>query len=369
MTIKPLDHRAKQLQIILNIQMLVFPKGAITRENSVLNSKKVIPDLLKQYQINIAKRNLFSPPNYVPSLNLTTVRTINNGKQVRIKISVEDRNQLDKLSLELSKQFQDNLNLGEAKISSIKRDKNQLNGFFVWTPQIKNLKKTKQFCWRITAQDDAVFPLMASKEIKVEVKPNRAPRLSKKISRSGKTGELLSLQIKASDPDRADRLTYKLGKNAPLGFRIDRRSGRVSWRPKKQGTYRFNVIAQDDGYPRLRSSVELELKIAIGPPPKIVKTVKVEKPPRLDFDHANFTYVTHIGAVNGKPVIWLHNRPKGQKIICDLENRKEINIGSVRGKVVMIDPINHYFEMVAYGKRRRIYLQNKLSDYQLVTVE
>ena len=62
---------------------------------------------------------------------------------------------------------------------------------------------------------------------------NAPPKITSKPRNSGFVEKVYVYEAKATDPDKSDKLTWKL-KTAPAGMKIDPNTGRLTWTPKKE---------------------------------------------------------------------------------------------------------------------------------------
>src|SRR5262249_41656766 len=93
--------------------------------------------------------------------------------------------------------------------------------------------------------------------------------------RSTAPGKKIAIQVTASDPDAGQSLTFSLGKGAPPGASVDRRTGVLTWTPttpQAGHSYTFPIVVTDDGTPALAAS--RTVATAVLAPPRIVKVVR-----------------------------------------------------------------------------------------------
>jgi hypothetical protein len=173
--------------------------------------------------------------------------------------------------------------------------------------------------------------------------PNRAPRFSPLGSQRGETGRPLEVTARATDPDAADKLTYRLERTDATGARIDPATGRLDWTPRRTGSYEFVVAVTDDGIPA-KSDTQRFMVTVSDPAP-------TPPPPRtLAFDEAKYTYLVGVIDENGKSEVWLNNRPRAKTL--KLKVGDEFEIGSVKGVVKSISREEFVFE--CDGKLRKL---------------
>lgn len=130
-------------------------------------------------------------------------------------------------------------------------------GFFSWTPSATQAQGIYQF--RIIATDDGSPSLSATQTVKVVLNvPNLLPVLEPISDQNVNEGDLLSIQIVASDPNGAEQsLTFQIGAGAPEGASIDPVTGVFQWTPAEiqgPGSYQIGVIVTDNGTPALSAA-------------------------------------------------------------------------------------------------------------------
>ncbi len=154
---------------------------------------------------------------------------------------------------------------------------------------------------------------------------NQPPRFASDETQEAYVGRPASLQISAKDPE-GQTVHYRLVGELPGDYHLDEVSGELRWTPPQKGEFEVTVVAEDEGVPPKRE--ETRLKIVVTDPPP-------EEPRESGFDVAQFTFVTAIVAVDGKPQVWLHNRPEGR--LLKLHEGDQFEAGSFRGKIVRIE--------------------------------
>ena len=184
--------------------------------------------------------------------------------------------------------------------------------------------------------------------------PNRKPQLDLPSRTDAVIDRTFELTIKASDPDAFDKIaSYTLVKAADDSAKLDPKTGKFSWRPKKKGDFAFEFAVKDDGLPSLTSEVK-----------RMLVTVKDPKPPervaekKPSFDDAKYTVLTAVIDDTGTGEIWLNVRPKGETRILQVGDKFEI--GSVKGEVSEIG-VDDVLIMVD-GKLRRLEVGQALAQ-------
>jgi len=201
-----------------------------------------------------------------------------------------------------------------------------------------------------------VSPKLADRKLEDFLKPieernlfgpqNQAPQFAS-IRPTLQTNRSADFSVKATDPDKLDKVTYRLVESADSTASVDPATGRFRWTPRKAGTYEFVVEAIDDGIPSKKSQQTVRVVVSDPPPPPAPPP---PPPMRLAFDDAKFTVLTGIVSVGGESEVWLFVRPKGQTL--RLQTGDKFEIGSVQGEVASID-LNS-FSFIADGKLRRL---------------
>ena len=166
--------------------------------------------------------------------------------------------------------------------------------------------------------------------------PNHAPQLTAGEQKAIR-GRSADIALRGSDPDKLDKLTYKMVKSGASDARLDPASGKLSWTPRTNGKYEFLVRATDDGWPAKSSKDELLVVTVEDPPPP-----PPEPPKKLAFDDAKFTVLTAVIDMSGTGQVWLSIRPKGQTLKLGVGDKFEV--GSVKGTVVSIGDGDFTFE-------------------------
>jgi hypothetical protein len=182
--------------------------------------------------------------------------------------------------------------------------------------------------------------------------PNRSPTLSVSGSKDVGINRQAELTLRGSDPDRIDKVRYRLIESAAPEARLDTATGRFAWTPRSLGKYKFLVEVYDDGYPSLTKREEIVLSV-VDPLPS---------QPRPTFDKARFTFLTAVTEVDGTVEAWLRIRTDDR--IERLQVGQEFEIGSVKGKVESIGAEDLTF--VSDGKVRKLDKNSSLD--QAVTV-
>lgn len=188
---------------------------------------------------------------------------------------------------------------------------------------------------------------------------NQPPRLSIGGSREVVINRSADIRLSATDPDRLDKVQYRLLESDAPEARLDPATGRFTWTPRELGRYRFAFDAVDDGIPKKPSRRE-EVVVNVVEPP-----ARVEAPVRqgfTGFDDAKYTDLAGVTEVGGIREIWLRVRPRD--LILHLRTGDAFEIGSVSGVVQSIGPSD--FTFVRDGKLHKLN-KGRFLDQTVVT--
>ncbi|MFM7594412.1 MAG: cadherin repeat domain-containing protein, partial [Isosphaeraceae bacterium] len=91
---------------------------------------------------------------------------------------------------------------------------------------------------------------------------NATPVIQPILDKSTNEGTPLSFAVQATDSDTWQKISYKLGSNAPAGVSIDPGTGIVTITDKTApGSYAINVLVNDDGTPSKSATTSFNLQI------------------------------------------------------------------------------------------------------------
>jgi hypothetical protein len=97
--------------------------------------------------------------------------------------------------------------------------------------------------------------------------PNQAPVLDSPGTQIVEEGNSLAVQVRATDPDAGQTLTFSLDAGAPAGATIDPTSGLLVWTPPNvQTIYSITVRATDNGSPSLSDATTFQVMVFDVPP-------------------------------------------------------------------------------------------------------
>ena len=164
----------------------------------------------------------------------------------------------------------------------------QSDGVVTWSPSPADAGRSLSFAVEVT--DNGLPRLSAARNFNISVTGlNHPPALETIPDQRVKEGDVLALNLSATDPDLpADSLTYSLVKG-PAGMTVGSVSGLLSWTPTEaQGpsTNLVTVKVTDHGVPVLNDTWSFEVVVTeVNSPPLLAptadKTVKVSS--RLEF--------------------------------------------------------------------------------------
>jgi hypothetical protein len=167
--------------------------------------------------------------------------------------------------------------------------------------------------------------------------PNNPPEPRSVRTPSAYVRESMSETITARDRDPLDSVTFRL-EQGPAGMTVEAGRGtpggefsaRLSWRPERTGRYDVVIAAIDDGYPNKVSLLEFEVSVTEQP-----TTGSRPDPPKPEFDHSRYTFLTSVQQIDGQGLVWFYTRTKNEKIVC--REGDEVKVGPYTALVKRID--------------------------------
>jgi hypothetical protein len=181
--------------------------------------------------------------------------------------------------------------------------------------------------------------------------PNQPPRLATNRSQEIKLGDDWRLALEGTDPEQG-RVEFELvTTEPPKGLEL--RRGELRWKPTEVGEYKVKVRATDDGWPR--RSTEEQLTLRVVEPPK--ETPKVEPP---KFDVASQAFVTMMVSGRRGPEAAIRSRTEGKTFA--LQEGSELEVGSVKAKVLSINLQEEFIELDSEGHRWLLDWNTSLAD-------
>src|SRR5690606_19388138 len=130
------------------------------------------------------------------------------------------------------------------------------------------------------------------------------------------------IELKGSDPDKLDALSYKLIDGPLPDVSLDA-NGNFRWKaPPKNGEYSFHVMVTDDGLPAKSTKTEIRIAVKDRPPP----AVRPAGPPKLKDPDDNVlnTFVTAITGVGDTSRVWFSVRTTGETLKVELGEKFKV---------------------------------------------
>jgi hypothetical protein len=172
--------------------------------------------------------------------------------------------------------------------------------------------------------------------------PNQPPRFNVASSIEVPRDREWSLELQATDPDPAHVVKYDVLSELPEGLRFSP-NGRLSWTPTANGSYELLVQATDSGFPAKSAQTKLTLRVTDPPKPPPPPA----EPPK--FDPATQTFVSAM--LNGRTGAEAWIRSKTDNNIFKVAVGDDINIGSVKGKIVEVNVDDQFLLIETEGRR------------------
>jgi hypothetical protein len=183
--------------------------------------------------------------------------------------------------------------------------------------------------------------------------PNNPPTIETGRSHDVTIGSDWKLELAAKDPDGND-VSFELvteEDKLPKDFRF--RGREISWKPSEKVKQEIEVRAIDNGWPRKSTVLKLALNAVDAPPPK------VETPPAT-IDPAKQAFLTGLVSSRTGAQGWIRSKAEGVNI--DIFEGTEINVGSVKAKVVRINLTEDHVELETDGSRWFADMDTSLAD-------
>ena len=187
---------------------------------------------------------------------------------------------------------------------------------------------------------------------------NKPPAIERIGEQSRYVGDQVAFTVKATDPDKLDRLTYRLEDNGPDGAKIDPRSGAFQWTASKPGTYEFVVAVTDDGYPPKTAQQTVTIRVGERPPESAPPPPPVAAKP--SFGLAQFAFVTAIIETDGRRQAWISLRTEGK--VLRLFEGDEFQVGEVTVKIARISDRTVELDAPVLEKRLLVSLGQNLAQ-------
>jgi cellulose biosynthesis protein BcsQ len=144
------------------------------------------------------------------------------------------------------------------------------DGTLTYTPNA-NFSGTDSFTYTVTDKEGAKDTAV----VKVEVgSANDPPVITSKPVTEALVGVLYTYNVKATDPDKDDKLTYSLV-SQPAGMRIDPQTGLIQWMPVETQQSTHNVVVKVIDSNSVPASATQEFTVSVNPTPPKTATLTV----------------------------------------------------------------------------------------------
>lgn len=180
--------------------------------------------------------------------------------------------------------------------------------------------------------------------------PNRAPSIETKSTLEIVQGERWSERLEAKDEEGHDT-SWELKGDVPEGLELN--GGRLSFSPEKVGEYDVSVVAIDSGWPAMSS--EKKIRLVVKPPEK--KVAKVEPP---KFDDATKAFASAIVQGAKGPQLCVRVMTKSETLWLSVGD--DIDVGTVKAKLITINPRESYVEFESEERRWTLGMDESLSE-------
>jgi cellulose biosynthesis protein BcsQ len=144
------------------------------------------------------------------------------------------------------------------------------DGTLTYTPNA-NFNGTDMFTYTVSDKEGEKDTAV----VRVEVTPvNDPPVITSKPVTEALVGVLYSYNVKATDPDKDDKLTYSLV-SQPAGMKIDSLTGLIQWMPVETQQMTHNVVVKVVDSNSVPASATQEFTITVNPTPPKTATLTV----------------------------------------------------------------------------------------------
>lgn len=190
--------------------------------------------------------------------------------------------------------------------------------------------------------------------------PNNEPTVDSIDEVSAYVGQTVEITVKASDPDKLDKLGFDLDGERLPGADLDEESGQFKFDPEEPGVYNVAVRVTDDGWPPKSKIEEFTINVA--------EAEEAEELADLpSFDMAKFAYVTGSTAADGEKLAWINLRTEGK--VLKLSEGDEFVIGEVKVIVRRISEKAVELEATVLKKRLLVTMGQNLSEGKILPSE
>ena len=178
---------------------------------------------------------------------------------------------------------------------------NPKSGKLTWKPDAK--LRVGEYPVKVQVRHPSAPDGSISQPLKLTlVEPNSPPKISPVASQSLYRGLVWRFKMNATDPDKPEqRLSFKLGSNAPAGCQINASTGEITWTPAESqpvGRATIPVTVSDSGQPPQTATANV--------------TVDVQE------DTAKQTLLTGIVVINGQPEARFSNTKLNQATVLKI---------------------------------------------------
>ncbi len=152
-------------------------------------------------------------------------------------------------------------------------------GVVTWTPT--EAQGPGDYVLTLHALDNGTPPRSSTLRVKVTVtEVNQPPMLAAVAGRSIPQGQLLTVQLAASDPDLPpNQLAFSLDAGGPDGAAVDPQSGVFTWLAPfdlAPGDYAFTVRVTDNGVPLLSATQTFHVTVLNAPKPPVFNPISAQ---------------------------------------------------------------------------------------------
>ncbi len=180
---------------------------------------------------------------------------------------------------------------------------------------------------------------------------NNPPQFSGKSAVEIEREKSFTLKLEGSDPDKAQKVLFDILSEKPEGLNFDPKTGTLDWRPKSNGEHELLVRVFDSGIPS--KSIEQKIKLTVVDP-------KVPPPPPQKFDLASQTEVSALLSGRGGTMAMIRSKMDGK--MFEVREGDNIEIGSIKAKVVSLNSQKNTLELETNGKRWTVGMDVSLAD-------
>lgn len=179
--------------------------------------------------------------------------------------------------------------------------------------------------------------------------PNRAPSIETD-SFEMVVGDRWSDVLKAKD-EEGHNVNWELVGEAPEGIELN--GSRLSYSPQSPREVLVAVRARDTGWPAMSAEKKIRLKVT-----EPVKEEEKVEPPK--FDDATQAFASAIVQGAKGPEVCMRVKTKSETLWLSIGD--DIDVGTVKAKVITINPIESYVEFESEERRWTLGMDESLSE-------